>query len=52
MRMMDASVDLLQVPETKQLILDDPQLLLIKLEHPLTLVEGIRIGASYQRVRL
>lgn len=49
MRMMDASIDLLQVPETKQLILDDPQLLLIKLEHPLTLVEEIRIGASYQR---
>ncbi len=52
MRMMDASINLLQLPETKQLILDDPQLLLMRLQHPLTMVEEVRIGASCQRVSL
>ena len=50
MRMMDASMDLLQLPATKQLILDDPQLLLLKLRHSLTLVDCVSIGASCQRV--
>ena len=50
MRMMDASIDLLQLPLTKQLILDDPQLLLLKLLRPLTLVDRVSIVASCQRV--
>ncbi len=48
--MMEASVDLLELPLIRQLFLRDPQLLVLKLRHVTTLVDKIRIGSTYQRV--